>query len=310
MVEKDREAVVMPAMGRRSEKRRTITERVKKRIRRDVRAEGVDRLSLCGDEEEEEWDVDIRDPAPIWTREALMSYTIVCNRTSAGARNTNSWNLNSRLLLINKQRAKKSQNYKNHVSSKASAINHIIRSVAKAQLLPRHDRPRCPAHFTAGLGRPCRRSGQPNFPSRGRGAGENYRADTPTTPNTRAKLRRLSPRPIPFSCPTNNNTYIQSSSIWPPHPPTSAPSIAPSSANSRPAPSSPLPELPSTTASAPPSPTKTHPPPLQLRQRTTQSTTPISPTRPSPICAPSACTLPSSSDTTPVWRCRRTSAFA
>lgn len=33
MEERDREAVVIPAMGRRSEKRKTMTERVKRRVR-------------------------------------------------------------------------------------------------------------------------------------------------------------------------------------------------------------------------------------------------------------------------------------
>lgn len=88
MEARDREAVVMPAIGRRSEKRRMIRERDKKRIRRDLGAEDVDRLSLCGDEEDEEWDVDIRGLKP------LMSYTIACNRTITGANNINSLNLN------------------------------------------------------------------------------------------------------------------------------------------------------------------------------------------------------------------------
>lgn len=87
MEARDGEAVVMPAMGRRSEKRRTTTERDKRRIRRDLGAEDVDRLSLCGDEEEE-WDVDIRGP-----KTALMSYTVVCNRTSTDVNNTNSQSL-------------------------------------------------------------------------------------------------------------------------------------------------------------------------------------------------------------------------
>jgi hypothetical protein len=85
MEERDREAVVMPAMGRRSEKKRTITERAKKKMRRDLGAEDVDRLSLCGDEEEEEWDVDIRE-----LKMPLLSYTVACCRTSAGAKYTNS----------------------------------------------------------------------------------------------------------------------------------------------------------------------------------------------------------------------------
>lgn len=88
MEARDREAVVMPAMGRRSEKRRTMMERDKRRIRRDLGAEDVDRLSLCGDEDEE-WDVDIRGLRP-----ALISYTIACNRTSAGVKNINSQSLN------------------------------------------------------------------------------------------------------------------------------------------------------------------------------------------------------------------------
>lgn len=88
MEAKDREAVVMPAMGRRSEKRRTMTEREKKRIRRDLGAEDVDRLSLCGDEEEE-WDVDIRG-----LKTALMVYTAACNRTDTGTKNINSQSLN------------------------------------------------------------------------------------------------------------------------------------------------------------------------------------------------------------------------
>lgn len=89
MGERDREAVVIPAMGRRSEKRKMMTERVKRRVRRDLGAEGVDRLGLCGDEEEEEWDVDIRESARYRLTEALMPYT-VCSRTSAGAKNINS----------------------------------------------------------------------------------------------------------------------------------------------------------------------------------------------------------------------------
>lgn len=87
MEAREREAVVMPAMGRRSEKRRTTTERDKRRFRRDLGVESVDRLSLCGDEEEE-WDVDIRGLKP-----ALMSYTIACDRTSEHAKRINSQSL-------------------------------------------------------------------------------------------------------------------------------------------------------------------------------------------------------------------------
>jgi hypothetical protein len=65
MEAKDRDAVVMPAMGNRSEKMRMTTGRVKKRTRRSLGADDDDRLeddggSLCGDGEEEEWDVDIQ----------------------------------------------------------------------------------------------------------------------------------------------------------------------------------------------------------------------------------------------------------
>lgn len=87
-----------------------MTERDKRRIRRDLGAEDVDRLSLCGDEEEEEWDVDIRGLKP------LMCYTIACYRTSAGVKKpTAKASIKQLPKAINKKTETRKDKKKDHV---------------------------------------------------------------------------------------------------------------------------------------------------------------------------------------------------
>lgn len=151
MEERNGEAVVMPAMGRRSERTTTMTERVRRRRRRDVGGEDVDRLGLCGDEEEEERDVDIRESA---LKMALMPCTTACDGTSAGAKDYEQLKPQLDNLQVNRQRERKiAKTIKHHVPS---SIRHQITSFGpspkKRCCYPAITitGPRRPAHFHGG----------------------------------------------------------------------------------------------------------------------------------------------------------------